>query len=212
MTEHHKFCIGQHCWRNNLEVYLNSEINVLEIFHYFSYKSQRHSLLWTLFDEAETHHCNEVEDSWFGRQRKYLVLIWFKRKRNSALWMFGNLGVWTKYRWWSLIFLSAPFLHCIPHSTAITWPAAEAYFSCTLCQGHTHTAQRLQLQSLLAQVQRCTNHITQWLVSVQKVVLPLLYDLGYREPALLTQASSIELHIWATVQNQEKPEMQDLRC
>lgn len=71
-------------------------------------------------------------------------------------------------------------------------------------------AQRLLLQSLLAQVQCCTNNITQHLVSVQEAVLPFLYDMEHKEPALLTQASSIQLYIWTTIQNQENPEMQDL--
>lgn len=57
---------------------------------------------------------------YLGGKENTLCLLVFNRKRNAAVWMFGNLDVWAKHRWSSLIFMSGPFLHCPPHSTAIT--------------------------------------------------------------------------------------------
>lgn len=150
MTEHHKFCIGQTLLKKQFRSISEFRNKIYwKYFIIFPIKARGIHYYELYFIWPSWYHYNEVEDSWFGRQRKYFVLIWFKRKRNSALWMFGNLSVWTKYRWLSLIFLSAPFLHCIPHPTAITWPAAEAYFSCILCQGHTEYSSEVTITKFI---------------------------------------------------------------
>lgn len=78
--------------------------------------------------------------------------------------MFGNLDVWAKHRRSSLISMSGPFLHCLPHSTAILNGCRGLF------QLHINCAMdvlRLLIQSLLVQVQRCTNKVKQPSVLVQ---------------------------------------------
>lgn len=78
--------------------------------------------------------------------------------------MFGNLDVWAKHRRSSLISMSGPFLHCPPHSTAILNGCRglfQLYINCAM------DVLRLLIQSLLVQVQRCTNKVKQPSVLVQ---------------------------------------------
>lgn len=158
----------------------------------------------TLFDQADTTIMKWRIVGLGGREN---TLCWFDSK-GKEIQLFGCLGIsvcgqstgdWVQY------FCQLPSCTA-SHTPQPSLDQLQRLILVAYCVRDTlSTAQRLQLQSLLAQVQRCTNHITQCLVSVQEVVLPLLYDLGHKEPALLTQANSIQLYIWTTAQNQEKP-------
>lgn len=111
-------------------------------------------------------HCNEVEEIWFGRPRKYFVLTWFKRKKKPAVWepwCVGKAQVIQSNIPVSSLLALRPTLHS--HHLTSCRGLFPLHINCameTLC-----IAQRLLIQSVLAHVQRCMNKVKQLSVWVQ---------------------------------------------